>query len=110
MIHDTQRAQISQKEDGHNIYAILKTMCPPGYHHISFVHELPQSHNGYIVFMIAYIYIIYICVCVCVCVCVYIYIYVRICLLLFPILTIVPVIKLSLILLLLSPSLTLLIS
>ena len=22
------------------------TMCPPGYHHNGFVHELPQSHCG----------------------------------------------------------------
>ena len=33
MIHDTQSAEISQKQDGRNIYAIMKTMCPPGYHH-----------------------------------------------------------------------------
>ena len=67
MIHDTQSAQISQKQDERNIYiyiyAIMKTMCPPGYHHNGFVathvlghmmyssscaqvHELPQSHCG----------------------------------------------------------------
>ena len=57
MIHDTQSAQISQKQDEHNIYVIMKTMCPPGYHHNGFVathalrscaqvHELPQSHCG----------------------------------------------------------------
>ena len=65
MIHDTQSAQISQKQDGRNIYAIIKTMCPPGYHHNGFVathalghmmygshdahaqvHELPLSHCG----------------------------------------------------------------
>ena len=33
MIHDTQSAQISQKQDERNIYAIMKTMCPPGYYH-----------------------------------------------------------------------------
>ena len=33
MIHDTQSAQISQKQDERNIYVITKTMCPPGYHH-----------------------------------------------------------------------------
>ena len=55
---------ISQKQDEHNIYVILKTMCPPSYHHNGFVathalghmmslgtscaqvHELPQSHCG----------------------------------------------------------------
>ena len=31
--HTTQSAQISQKQDGRNIHAIMKTMCPPGYHH-----------------------------------------------------------------------------
>ena len=53
MIHDTQSAQISQQQDGRNIYGIMKTMCPPGYHHNGFVvtvmyqaHELPQSHCG----------------------------------------------------------------
>ena len=67
MIHDTQSAQISQKQDERNIYAIMKTMCPPGYHHNGFVatyalvhmmyglmnrtscaqvHELPQIHCG----------------------------------------------------------------
>ena len=47
-MHDTQSAQISQKQDGHNIYAMMKTMCPPGYHYVHTsciqVHELPQSH------------------------------------------------------------------
>ena len=37
MIHDTQSAQISQKQDERNIYVIMKTMCPPGYHHNGFV-------------------------------------------------------------------------
>ena len=27
-------AQISQKQDEHNIYVIMKTMCPPGYLYI----------------------------------------------------------------------------
>ena len=56
MIHDT------YKQDNRNTYAIMKTMCPPGYHHNGFaathtlghvmyghapqVHELPQSHCG----------------------------------------------------------------
>ena len=55
-----QSAQISQYQDEKNIYEIMKTMCPPGYHHIDIVttharghmmsctheHELPQSHCG----------------------------------------------------------------
>ena len=37
VIDDTQSAQVSQKQDGRNIYAIMKAMCPPGYHHSDFV-------------------------------------------------------------------------
>ena len=37
MIHDTQRAQVLQKQDRRNIYAIMKTMCSSGYHHNGFV-------------------------------------------------------------------------
>ena len=33
MIHDTQSAKISQRQDKRNIYATMKTMCSPGYHH-----------------------------------------------------------------------------
>ena len=49
MIHDTQSAQISQKQDGRNVYAIMKTMCPPGYHHNGFVqtHALGHMMYGY---------------------------------------------------------------
>ena len=48
MIHDTQSAQISQKQDGCNIYAIMKTMCLPSYHHNGFVetHALGQMVCG----------------------------------------------------------------
>ena len=47
--HDTQNAQISQKYDGRNIYAIMKIMCPPGNHHNSFVatHALWHMMYGY---------------------------------------------------------------
>ena len=34
MIRDTQSAQILKKQDGRNIYAIMKTMCPPSYDYI----------------------------------------------------------------------------
>ena len=44
MIHDTQSAQTSQKQDGRNIYAIIKTMCPPGYHHSGFVATHALGH------------------------------------------------------------------
>ena len=37
---DTQSAQISQKQDGRNIHAVMKTMCPPGYHIT--VHHVPK--------------------------------------------------------------------
>ena len=49
MIHDTQSAYISQKKDGRNIYVIMKTMCPPGYHHNGFVatHALGHMMYGY---------------------------------------------------------------
>ena len=62
---ESQSAQISQMQDEYNVYAIMKTMCPPGHHHNGFVehssvhwyqqcvtvhhvpvHELPQSHCG----------------------------------------------------------------
>ena len=33
----TECSQISQKQDERNIYVIMKTMCPPGYHHNGFV-------------------------------------------------------------------------
>ena len=32
-----QFSQISQKLGGCNIYAIMKTMCPPSYHHNGFL-------------------------------------------------------------------------
>ena len=49
MIHDTQSAQISRKQDERNIYAIMKTMCLPGYHHNGFVatHALGHMMYGY---------------------------------------------------------------
>ena len=64
VIHDTPSAQISQKQDGCNIYVIMKTMCPPSYHqnvllathalgHMTYnriscaqVHGLPYGHYG----------------------------------------------------------------
>ena len=47
MIHDTQSAQISQRRVGCNIYAIMKTMSPPGYHHNSFVTTHALGHMMY---------------------------------------------------------------
>ena len=89
MIHDTQSAQISQKQDEHNIYiyVIMKTMCPPTYDLNGFVvthafgnmmygscaqaHALSQNHCGDnwegSICIYIYIYILYI---------IYIYIYV----------------------------------
>ena len=60
VIHDKQSAQISKKQDGRNIYAILKRMCPPGYHHNDFVatHALRQMMYGWIhIYIYIYIYI-----------------------------------------------------
>ena len=41
-MHDSQSAQISMKQDGHNIYVIIETMCPPSHYHngVVAVHEL----------------------------------------------------------------------
>ena len=47
MIHDTQSAQISQKQDERNIYVIMKTMCSPGYHHNGFVATHALGHMMY---------------------------------------------------------------
>ena len=49
MIHDTQSAQISLKQDERNIYVIMKKMYPPGYHHNGFVatHALGHMMYGY---------------------------------------------------------------
>ena len=63
MIHDTQSAKISQKQDERNIYVIMKTMCPPGHHHNGFVATHALGHMMYCI----YIYIVYI----------YIYIYIH---------------------------------
>ena len=52
VIHDTQSAQISQKQDERNIYLSMKTMCPPGYYHNGFVATHALGHMIYI-----YIYI-----------------------------------------------------
>ena len=37
VIRNTQSAEISQMQDECNLYAIMKTMYPPGYHHNDFV-------------------------------------------------------------------------
>ena len=49
LIHDTQSPEISQKQDRHNIYAIMKTICPLGHHHNGFVatHALGHVMYGY---------------------------------------------------------------
>ena len=93
----TQSAKILQKQDERNVYAIIKTMCSPGYHHSGFVathaighmmygslcaqhhvHKCMSCHgrahcfhdyNDYIyIYIYVYIYILYICI--------YIYIYI----------------------------------
>ena len=48
MINDTQSVQISQKQDGRNIYAIMKKMCPPGYYYNGFVATRALGHMMYI--------------------------------------------------------------
>ena len=53
----THSAEISQKQDLRNIYAIMKTMCPPGYHHNGFVsiHALEDMMYAYTLFWWLYI-------------------------------------------------------
>ena len=46
-IDNIQNAQISQKQDERNIYAVMKTMCPPGYHHNGFVATHALGHMMY---------------------------------------------------------------
>ena len=52
MIHDTQSAQISQKQDRRNIHVIMKTMNPPGYQHNDFVATHALEHMMYIMMYI----------------------------------------------------------
>ena len=47
MIHETQSAQISPKQDECNLYVIMKTMCPPSYHHNGFVATHALGHMMY---------------------------------------------------------------
>ena len=52
------------------VYVIMKTMCPPGYHHNGFVatHALGPYIYIYTVYVYIYIYI-YICMYVYICIC-----------------------------------------
>ena len=47
VIRNTQSAQISQKQDGRNIYVIMKTMYPPGCHHNGFMSTHAPGHMMY---------------------------------------------------------------
>ena len=38
---------VSQKPDECNLYGIMKTMCPPGYHHNGFVATHALGHMMY---------------------------------------------------------------
>ena len=42
----TQSAQISQKQVERNLYAVNKTMCPPGYHHRIYMYTNKMIHGG----------------------------------------------------------------
>ena len=61
MTHDTQSALISQKQDERNIYVIMKTMCPPDYHHDGSVvtHALGHTMYGYIKHNFVYLLYMY---------------------------------------------------
>ena len=63
MIHDTQSAQISQRQDECNLYAIMKTLWPLAYHLNGFVatHALGHMMYGYNIYVYnVYIYHVYI--------------------------------------------------
>ena len=45
--HDTQSAQILRKQDERNIYGVMKTMCPLGYHHNGFLTVYALGHMMY---------------------------------------------------------------
>ena len=47
MIHGTKSAQVSQKQDERNIYSIMKTSCPPGYHNNGFAATHTLGHMMY---------------------------------------------------------------
>ena len=50
VISDSRHTECSNQQDGHNIYVIMKTMCPPGcYHRNGFVvtHALGHMMYGY---------------------------------------------------------------
>ena len=47
VIHETQSVQILQMQDGRNIYAIIKLMYPPGYHHNDFMATHALGHTMY---------------------------------------------------------------
>ena len=48
----TEFSNLIEARDKRNTYAVMKTLCPPGYHHDGFVashallHEFPQSHHS----------------------------------------------------------------
>ena len=68
----TECSNLTESRDEHNIFVIMKKMCPSGYHHNGFVanhasctscaqlYELPQSHcrdNQEGIYIYIYIYI-----------------------------------------------------
>ena len=60
MIHNTQSAQISQKQDERNLHAIMKTMCPPGYQN-GFVATHALGHVMCSIYIYLSVYSVYIC-------------------------------------------------
>ena len=74
MIHDTQSAQISQKEDEYDIYFIMKTVCPPVITAMALWQLMCNStHYIYIYIYCIYIYIMYDIYIYIVYMCIYIY-------------------------------------
>ena len=59
MIHDTQSAQTPLKQGERNIYVIMKTMCPRGYHHNGSVAIYIYIYIYAYMYIYIYIYILY---------------------------------------------------
>ena len=59
MIDDTPSAQILQKQEEHNIYAIMKTMSPPGYHLWQLMHHIHIYIYNIYVYIYLHIYLLH---------------------------------------------------
>ena len=60
MIHSTQNAHISQKHDEPNLYVIIKTICPSGYHDNIYIYTYVYTYIYMYVYIYIYKFILYI--------------------------------------------------